>query len=61
MKKLLAILLILPLFLAACGEDKTHGYKNLPEDNIFVSINSEGIDKKLENKDTFYVYFGTPT
>ena len=38
---------------------KKHRTVNISEDNVFVMSNASEIVKKIENKDTFYVYFGS--
>lgn len=40
---------------------KEHRTINIDEDNVFVEISAEEIVKKIENKESFYVYFGSKT
>ena len=40
---------------------KEHRTIELSEDNVFVETSAEEIVKKIENKDSFYVYFGART
>ena len=45
------------------GKENSHGKLHreldIPEDNVFVISSASEIVKKIENKDTFYVYFGS--
>ena len=38
---------------------KTHREITIPDDNVFVISSSSEVLKKIDNKDTFYVYFGS--
>ena len=38
---------------------KVHRVVEIPSDNPFVTVKSEEIVKMIENKETFYVYFGS--
>ncbi len=38
---------------------KEHRNLNIPEDNPFIMSSAEEIIKKIENKESFYVYFGS--
>ena len=38
---------------------KIHRVISIPEDNVFVEVTPEEVIKKIENKDSFYVYFGS--
>ena len=38
---------------------KEHRSLNISEDNPFIEVSAEEIVKKIENKETFYVYFGS--
>ena len=38
---------------------KIHRSISIPEDNVFVISSASEILKKINNKDTFYVYFGS--
>ena len=38
---------------------KIHRSVTIPDDNPFIEVNAADIVKKIENKDTFYVYFGS--
>ena len=45
------------------GKENSHGKihreLNIPEDNVFVLSDSSSILKMIDNKETFYVYFGS--
>ena len=45
------------------GKENSHGKKHreitIPEDNVFAISNSSEILKMIDNKETFYVYFGS--
>ena len=45
------------------GKENSHGKLHreitIPEDNVFVMSSSSEVLKKIENKDTFYIYFGS--
>ncbi len=38
---------------------KEHRSVSIPEDNPFVEVSADEIVKKIDNKETFYVYFGS--
>ncbi len=38
---------------------KVHREVSISEDNVFVEITAEELVKKIDNKETFYVYFGS--
>ena len=43
----------------ANASGKIHREVTIPEDNPFEEVSAEDIVKKIENKDSFYVYFGS--
>lgn len=42
------------------GYGKKHRILNINKNNPFVYISTKDLIKKIDNKDTFYVYFGSP-
>jgi len=43
----------------ANASGKIHRVVDIPSDNPFITTTSEDIVKRIENKETFYVYFGS--